>query len=161
MIPASLGAYGLSFYCFHFLPKIFKSMRNLIIIGAHMALLAATLTSCEKAEMAPDGASKTRTTTSSSSVSDQRNRRTLDTEDRPKMVKGHIQNSAQADIPDASVAIYLVSDSSKILTVYTDSNGDFEMDSIYGGNYYLMANASGYLNTYKGACIPVWPGHLV
>lgn len=126
-------------------------MKTFIIISTTIAIAFSTLTSCKKTETATEPG----TNISLPIGPPQRDLKTFDTEDRPKIVRGHIKDSAtHMPVLGATVSIFLLSDNSMVAEITSVEDGLFEIPDISGGNYYLTATASGYHTTYKNIGIP-------
>ncbi len=130
-------------------------MKTFIIVSTYIVLCFATLTSCKKSDTSPEITSGTVSRPSSSTVAPiRRFLETNDTEDRPKMVRGHVQNVSHSNVPYASVSMYRLPDSTNVGRVNANYLGDFAIDSISGGSYYLKIVASGYFDKYEEVAIP-------
>ncbi len=77
-------------------------------------------------------------------------------DDNPKKIKGKIRSTTGSHvIEDADVYLYDETGTTLIAQTVSDANGDFEMDSIFIGDYDLDVHASGYQNADLEITVPL------
>ncbi len=118
-------------------------MKHLLMIVSGLFVISTFTTSCSK-----DNDFMTQTK-ESVAQKPQKPLVAVDVEDRPRTIKGKIKSVNANPISGATVVLCSPIDSSDITNTSTDSNGDYEIDDILPGNYYLRVEASGFITTYK------------